>query len=45
MAGAGGEREAWAGFWPFLLIMAGVLIVILYLFYQSKPPSGPKIGE
>lgn len=44
LAQAGG-RESGPTWWIFLLIMASVLIVILYLFYRSQPPSGPRIGE
>lgn len=38
-------RQYWPGFWIFLGVAASVLGVILYLFFRSQPPSGPKMGE
>jgi hypothetical protein len=35
----------WPGFWVFLGVVAAVLGVILYLFFRSQPPSGPRMGE
>lgn len=40
-----GYRGYWPGFWIFLAVVAGVLAVILYLFFRSQPPSGPRMGE
>lgn len=38
-------RTYWPGFWIFLGVAASVLGVLLYLFFRSQPPSGPKMGE
>jgi hypothetical protein len=40
-----GHSQYWPGFWVFLGVIATVLGVILYLFFRSQPPSGPRMGE
>ena len=39
------DRRSWPGFWIILLLMASALIVVLYLYFRSRPPSGPRMGE
>jgi uncharacterized membrane protein len=45
LIGQVGYRGDWPGFWIFLAIMTGTIVVLLVLFFMSQPPSGPKIGE
>lgn len=40
-----GDRFGWPGFWLIVLIAAGVLATVVYLWFLSRPPSGPKVGE
>jgi|HubBroStandDraft_6_1064221.scaffolds.fasta_scaffold2483241_2 sugar phosphate permease len=40
-----GDRFGWSGFWVFLVGVAVVIAVGLYLFMRSQPPGGPRVGE